>query len=505
MSDKSRIALIFGIPAVLLVGGLYYFFKIHQPKQEQGKAADEVLAWEARLDGVHRCLFGDKPASSRSAEALAVRELAPDVWDRVSCTKLIGKLSRGIAEDTGIMKVEHAWMSVDRAASRVANAFASHVDPTGEAPARRGKGSPLPQALDELDAARAALREAAGMDPPPSSAPAALPTAELIAVNLGSDRVASLTAWLIPSSSGAIAFGSIKGKGEVQLTLVPGAAPKVAKLPGGALRAVPDGSWGAAGLRQEVAIGSIDETGAFAQMTSLPVEMGARVVVAVGSFTGGLVAYGASNKLVIARSQGAAFVADKPIEVGRLAFAIDPGGRGLVAWTPMGEDGDDDGAIKGFIAKDGAPPKIVELGSGSAVQACLTPTQGWVGGEDQFISFDDTGVVPRVLPEHELLGCSTDGALLHRYGSTHYAVCAAQCRTADLTALRPTNIAAIAGGKVYAVRTRDRVIGVWTEGKAPKFYATEKSLTPTLAYGSAKGIELLGETEDGVTIVRLPL
>jgi hypothetical protein len=507
MSDKSRIALIFGIPALLVIGGLYYYFKIHQPKQDRSKAADEILAWEARLGSVHRCLFGDKPASSRSAEALAVRELAPAEWDRVSCTKLIGKLSRGIAEDSGIMPVEHAWMSVDRAASRVANAFASHVDPGGEAPAKRGKDSPLPAALDELDAARAALREAAGMEPPPSAAPSALPAAEVIAVKHGSDRVATLTAWLIPSAGGAIAFGSIKGKGEVQLTLVPGAEPKVSKLPAGALRAVPDGSWGAAGLRQEVAIGTIDDKGAFAQMTSLPVEMGARVVIAVGSFTNGLVAYGASNKLVVARSQGAAFAADMLIDVGRLAFALDPSGRGLVAWSPMDEDGGlaDAGKLQGFIAKDGALPKIVDLGSGFAVQACLTPTKGWVGGEDQFISFDDAGAVPRVFPEHELLGCSTDGALLHRYGSTHYAVCADQCRTADLTELRPTSIAAIAGGKVHAIRTRDKIIGVWSEGKPPRFYTTEKSVTATLAYGSGKTIELLGETEDGVTIVRLPL
>src|SRR3954471_22024940 len=214
MSDKGRIAAIFGAAALLAGGGLYYFFKIYQPKQERGAASHEIEAWELRLREVQTCLFGDKPASSRSGEALAVRELAPDPWDRSSCTKLIGKLSRGVAEDTGIMKVEHAWMTVDRAASHVAMAFASHVDPSGDAPAKRGKDSPLPAALDELDAARAELREAAGMDPPPSASNP-LPAAELVPLMEGTDRVGSLTAWLPPSAGGVIAFGSVKNKGEV--------------------------------------------------------------------------------------------------------------------------------------------------------------------------------------------------------------------------------------------------------------------------------------------------
>ncbi len=502
MSEKSRIAVIFGAAVVLASGGLYYFFKVYQPEQERGAAAVEIEAWEQRLDQVRLCLLGPTPASSRSGEALAVRELAPDVWDRASCTKLIGKLSRGVADDTGMLKVEHAWMTVDRAAAKVASAFASHVDPSGDSTEKRGKGSPLPAALDELDVAHAELRLAAGMGPPKSAAAAALPEAELIELEDGRDPVASVSAWLIPSAGGTLAFGSVKTKGEVQLTLVAGAAPKVNKLGPGSVRAVPDLAWGAAGLREEVAVGSIDERGAFGQMTSFPVGFGARVVLAVGSFASGLVAYGASNQLVIARSQGAAFTADKPIEVGRMAFALDPVGRGLVAWSPGTVDG---GALRGFIAKDGAPPKIVELGTGFATQACVTATKGWVGGGDQFVSFDDTGAVPHVLPEHELLGCSAEGALLHKYGSTHYAVCGDTCRVADLSGLRPTSIAAVAGGRVYAIRTRGHVIGVWTEGKPPRFFATASAVTPTLAYANDKTIDVLGETDDAAVVLRLPI
>ena len=501
MSENRRVVVMFGAVLALAGGGLYYFVKIHQPKQQRGVAQREIESWELRLAAAHTCLFGDKPASGKPGEAIAVRELAPDPWDRASCTKLVGKLSRGIADDTGLMKVEHAWMTVDRAAAKVATAFASHVDPGGDTIDKRGKDSPLPAALDELETARAELRAAAAMDPYVGTVTASLPAAEVIAVKDGNDRVASLTAWLIPSAGGTVAFGDVKTKGEVQLTLVPGAAPRVSKLPPGSLRAVPELAWGAAGLREQVAVGPIDDAGAFGAMTSFPVELGARVMIAAGTVTNGLVAYAASNHLVVARSTGAAFVADKPLEVGRLTFALDPAGRGLVAWSAPTTDG----PMRGFLATDGALPKVVELGSGSPEQSCLTPTKGWIAGTDVLVAFDAAGATPHVLPEHELLGCTAEGALLHHDGSTHYTICADGCRGADLIALRPTSIATIAGGKVHAIRTRGRVVGVWTEGAPPRFFTIDKPLTPTLAASNGKVIDVLGETEDGVVIVRLPL
>lgn len=507
MSEKSKAPLIFGVAAILAGGGLYYFFKIYQPKQARGKAQQEIAQWEERLDKVRACLLGPTPASGKAGEALAVRELAPDIWDRKTCTQLVAKLSRGIAEDTGMMDVEHAWMTIDRAAAKVATAFASHVDPLGEEPDKRGKESPLPGALDELEAAHAELRASAKMDPPASASQAALPEAETIALVEGKDRVSTLTAWLIPSSGGVLAFGSIKDKGEVQLALTAGAAPKVLPIPSGAVRAVPDLAWGAAGLREETAIGTIDPRGAFGQMTSLPVKMGARVGVAVGTFANGFVAYDSANQLVFARSQNGAFTADKPREVGRISFAMDPAGRGFVAWTDgTGAAEGDEGKLVGLIVKDGAPATPHTLGSGWPSGSCLTATGAWVGSQDQqFISFDGTDAVPHALPEHALLGCSATGALFYRYGSTHFTACTNECRAVDMTALRPTNIAALAGDKVVALRTRDRVIGLWSEGQPPKFFAMQKPLTPTLAYSDGKVVDVLGDSEDGVVVVRLPL
>lgn len=499
MSDRTKIAAIFGVAALALGGGLYYFFRVYQPKQERGKAAVEVEAWEQRVMDAQRCLLGDKPASARPGEALAVRELSPDPWDRSACTKLVGKLSRGLAEDTGLMTVEHAWMTVDRAAGKVATAFAMHVSPEEESPSKRGT-SALADALDELAKARAELRAAAGMGEATPLGPTALPSLEIVPVKAGADRVSLLTGWLLPSAGGTIGYGRIKNQGEVQLTFQAGAAPKAQKLPAGALRAVPDGTWGAAGLSKEVAIGRIDERGAFTDMTSFPVTFGAKVVIASGAFDNGIVVYASSNAVTIARAQQGPFAAEKPFEVGRIAFAIDPGGRSLVAWTEM--TGDE--IVRGFIAADGAPVRVQGLGQGDLTTgACLTRTHGWLRGYDQLVAFDDKAATPHALPEHELLGCSADAALLHRFDSTHYAVCSDACRGVDFPGTRASAVAAVAGGKVVAFAARGHVLGVYAEGKPAVFYALEKPFTPTFAYASGTGVDVVGEDADGIGIAHL--
>ena len=108
-----------------------------------------------------------------------------------------------------------------------------------------------------------------------------------------------------------------------------------------------------------------------------------------------------------------------------------------------------------------------------------------------------------MLPGHELLGCTTDAALMHRFGTSHYAVCTESCRTADLPAMRDSSVASVAGGKVVAIVARDRVLGVYVEGKAPVFYALETPFTPQLAYSDGKVVDVLGEDADGIGIARI--
>ncbi|MBL9014987.1 MAG: hypothetical protein JNL83_12465 [Myxococcales bacterium] len=498
MSDRTKIAAIFGAAAVLLGGGLYYFFRVYQPQQERGKAAAEIEAWERRLLAAQTCVLGDRPASARAGEALAVRELSPEPWDRSGCLKLVGKLSRGIAEDTGMMNVEHAWMTVDRAAGKVATAFATHVPPDDESPSARSS-SALADALDELATARAELRATAGMDPPPPLAASALPPLAIIPVTDGSDRVVDLVDWPLPSAGGTIGYGTVKGKAEVQLTLVPGATPRAQKLPPGALRAVPDGTWGAAGLSKDVAIGRIDDRGAFADMTHLPVELGAKIVIAAGTFESGIVVYAASNRLVIARSSGGAFTAEQPHEVGRITFAIDPRGTALVAWSSL----EVEGTLHALVARDGRPVAVRDLGPGVYANAsCLTRSGAWIRAREHFVRLAEAAT-PHDLPEHELLGCSAEAALLHRFGTAHYAVCGESCRSADLAAMRPSPVATIAGDKVVAITARDRVLAVYTEGKPPAFYALDKPFRPTFAHSDGKVVDVVGTDSDGVAIARV--
>lgn len=505
MSEKGRVGLIFGAVAVVLGGGLFYFFKIYQPKQQQRAAQTEVLAWEGRWNAARECLLGQQPASSSSRESLAVREMQPDPWERKTCTQLIGKLSRGVAEDTGLMKVEHAWMTIDRAAGKFANAFAMHADPFGDTTIKAEKESALGAAFEALDLAHAELRASAGMDPPAVAHLPPLPAAEIIPVHDGSERVTTLAATMLPSAGGVYAHGGTKS-GPVLIVAAPGQAPRVAK--GGALRAVPDLSWGASALLSEVAIAQIDERGAFGATTNLPVTNGGDVLFAVGSLGAGMVAYThGDSDLTVARSGPGPFVADKPFEMERTAVAIDPTGRVMLAWNGFSTLTDETATarLRGFITKGDAAPKILELGTGYAGSACLTATHGWVGDSAQVISFDDTAAVPHVLPQHELLGCTADTALVHRMGTSHYVACKETCRVVDLVGLTSTHVATVAGDKVQAIRSRGSVLGVWREGGQPVFYSTGVVLTPRVAISDGKVIDVLATNEDGLVIVRVPV
>lgn len=496
MSDKTRIAVILGTIGLAGAAGLGYFVKVYLPAQKATAAQAEITAWEERLTAARTCLLGPNPASGKSSEALAVRELSPDPWERGTCTKLIGKLSRGMADDTGLLPVEHAWMAIDRSASRVATAFATHVDPMGETGDKRGKPSPLPEALEALDDAHAALRQAAGMSPPGAGIPA-LPAAQELPIGEGKDRVIQLDGSL-PSAGGLIVFGDLADGRQMQLTLVPGAAPRAQAVQGAVLRAVPDGSWGAQGRSGAIAIGPIDTAGAPASPLELPTEGVAEPLIAVGTPASGLVAFAhLGGRLSIARASGGAFVAEAPIVVSGGVTAQDPDGRGLLAWSV-------DGAIHGLIVRDGGPTTPVPLGSGEPEpRGCFTSTAAWFSTGDQFIAFDGTTGAPHVLPEHHLEGCTREAALLST-SSLHYAVCGEGCRPVDVGGVRWSSAATVVDGKVVAVSERDHVLRVWREGAPPTYFSTTSRLHPRYMTTDGKVIDVIATTDDGVVIARIP-
>ncbi len=496
-AERRTVVAIFVAVAVALGGGLFYFFRVYQPNQLRAGAQAEISTWEERFRAARTCLVGPKPASSRAGEALAVRELSPDPWNRSTCTQLVGKLSRGIAEDTGMMQVEHAWMTIDRAAAKVATAFASHVDPGGDMPERRAE-SPLPAALEALDQADADLRKVAGMEAPPTSTQAALPAADVLPIRDGAATVKTLESWLLPSASGLIGFGATQDR-QVQLVLTAGTPPKVARVPAGGLRAVPELTWGATELDRDAVIGPLNAAGAFTTMTNLPLTDPLHAFLSVGTLGDGFAAYADDRTLVFARSTSGAFLADKPVASERVGFALDPAGRGVVVWTTA------DGTMRGEIVRGGTPAKIVELGAGYPGQVCLTATKAWVGGDSQYVTFDDAGATPHVLPEHELLGCGERAALMHKFASSHYAVCSDTCRIADLGNARSSSVATLVGDKVVAIQARDHVLGVWRENGEPRFFSLSAAVTPTAAMSDGKVIDVLGTTADGVVVVRLPV
>src|SRR5512146_2738888 len=122
-SERGRVVAIFAVVAALAGGGGFYYFKVFRPNQGKKAMQAEVTAWDARFVAARDCLLGKRPGSSKTSEALAIREMAPDPWDRGRCTPLISKLTRGDAPDTGIAEIEAEWLEIDKAASKAALAF----------------------------------------------------------------------------------------------------------------------------------------------------------------------------------------------------------------------------------------------------------------------------------------------------------------------------------------------------------------------------------------------
>src|SRR5512138_1479552 len=102
MSDRGRVVGIVAAVALVAGGAGFYYFKIYEPGQNLKAAQAEIATWEARYQEARACLLGKSPGSPKTSEALAIREMAPDPWDRGRCTPLVSKLSRGNGNDTGV-------------------------------------------------------------------------------------------------------------------------------------------------------------------------------------------------------------------------------------------------------------------------------------------------------------------------------------------------------------------------------------------------------------------
>jgi len=217
-TEQSRTILILVAIAAIAGGAGFWFFKIYSPAQTAKAAQAEVVAWETKWTAARTCLLGPSPASRKTSEALAIRELTPDPWDRAGCAALMAKLNRGEADDTGIEAVERAWATIDNAATKAAGAFATHV----ANPIRAN--APLTAALDELDAAHAALRAIVKLPAVVQSGPT-LVAATLVPISVGSTQFDELGERAMPSAHGFILTAVARAASTIRSRCAPGPRP----------------------------------------------------------------------------------------------------------------------------------------------------------------------------------------------------------------------------------------------------------------------------------------
>lgn len=509
-SERSRVILIFAAVAIVAAGGGYYFFKIYSPAQTKKAAQEEVGRWEERFSAARSCLLGPTPGSTKTSEALAIREMAPDPWDRGHCTPLMAKLSRGDEPDTGIKAVEAAWVDLDHAASRAAAAFATHIMSSTTL-----KEDPLPAALDQLDDARVALRTAAGM-PAIAQSGKALRTAKIVPINDGELGLKELEVETKPSAHGMIVFGKSRANRDVQISLRTGTTP-VVTVANGVLRSVPDPSWGAAVSPDGVNIGLYDDNGVMTAPQDQKLANGG-VAAIVGSPSKGTVVFGSNKQLVVARITGDAkaltIKLDPPVESSGSQAAIDVDGRAAVVWRDAKQS---HGRI--FKAGPAGSPlddeQTVELGDNPIGATCLTSDRAWVSTGTGVLAFGGgKPLVMRANPFYILMGCTTDSVVMRSLDATKpVLICTDDCRTVPIPKGAP-ELAAVTsvGGKLLALASHGGVLGVWREGMpSPEFFGLPEVADPVMAQEwpamamtDGKVIDVLARGAKGFVIIRVP-
>ena len=522
-SERSRVVLIFAAVAAVAAGGGFYFFKVYQPAQTKKDAQAEVTRWEARFTAVRDCLLGEKPGSQKTSEALAIREMNPDPWNRGACTPLIGKLSRGDEPDTGIKDVETAWAELDKAASKAASAFATHILSSTTL-----KEDPLPAALDELDAARVALRKAAGM-PALEQAGKPLRAATIVPVDDGDATLKEIEVQTKPSAHGLIVFGKSRKDRDVEIALHTGGAPKVAPATG-VLRSVPDMSWGAVAAPDRVQVGSIDDKGVM-QAPSDQKVANAQIDAIIGTADNGVVVYNTDKQLVIGRRtkavDGASTVAwEAPVATTGMQTAIDVDGRAAIVWrddkqshgqivTPLvpapPKKGPEGQAMPPQVP---APEPAIDLGNNPTGATCLTNDRAWVSTGTGVLAFGGGKPVEmRANPFFVLMGCTNDAAVLRSLDPHKpFLICTDDCRTVNVPSGAPELATATAvGGKLVAIASHGGVLGVWHEGGGVEFFGLPEVAEPVMAQEwpamamtDGKVIDVLARGAKGFVVIRIP-
>jgi hypothetical protein len=515
MSERGRIVSIFAAVAIVAGGGAYYFFKIYQPKEALEGARADVTAWEERFTAARSCLLGPKPASSKTSEALAIREMSPDPWDRGGCTPLISKLSRGEAAQTGIADIEQAWNELDHAATKAAQAFALHVGSSTTL-----TKDPLPAALDALDASRAKLRMAAQM-PQAAQIGKALVPAQIIPIHNGESPVTKLEIDALPSAHGIILYGSTASR-EVEVALTAGAAPQVGRVAAGSIRAVPDASWGATTGEGEIHAGAFDAEGGMPGATALPLVGSHRVSVAAagGTPTDGVIVYGGDFQLAIAHAHEGAITADSPLRIVTGVTGTDTDGRIALVWMTG------DREVHARILKPGGDEPIVELtevvspGTKPAQKMqrpdptsapCLTRDRAWIMFNNEIVAFGGGKPAVKLPGPGTLIGCTQDAAVMRSFTDASYILCSETCRTVKLPGAPTLATIAVVNGKLVAVAEHGSVLAIWREDAEPAYFGLPEQAAPVLAHewgamglSDGKVLDVIARGDKTFVVLRVP-
>ncbi|HLL24674.1 MAG TPA: hypothetical protein VK427_21225, partial [Kofleriaceae bacterium] len=406
----------------------------------------------------------------------------------------------GEAVDTRMPAVEEAWRTLDKAASRVAVSFASHVDPGGDI---RKKPDPLSTALDELEAAYAALRGTAELPPAPSTMDRKpLPAATIVPVQLGGKRLTSVQEPYVTSRAGLLAFGTVSGA-EVQLQLVANQPPVVRAVAAGAQRAIPDASWGARAIPDAVEVGQLDAEGTFAAPAQLALPGPTQVLAVVGTWADGVVVYGAGNRLVVARCKAGTCTPDKPRLVRSMAFATDAAtGDTTLVWA-------DETSMQQALVLTAAAldTEVTSLGiAGFPKLLCLGADRAWLqyAREGDIVTAELAAGSASDVPddEHALMGCSPGGAVLYADAPSYRRCAGGSCGAADPKATRTRVPVVVTAAGLVGVEARGAVLAV-RKGGPTDFYAVPNGLVPIAAMTDGNTLDILGWTADGLVIARV--
>jgi hypothetical protein len=280
----------------------------------------------------------------------------------------------------------------------------------------------------------------------------------------------------------------------------------------------------------DVVVGAMNEEGVIATPTTLTVtapvvaqsdvfatagfapgdEVGSiMLATATGTLADGALVYGATQTLVVAHAKGGVVTADPAIKIDVGTASADLDGRAAVVWTTA------DKMNRALLVRSGGQDAF-ELPASFAGPPCLTNDRVWVAANEPEVFAFGGGKPLERIPVTEasgLQGCTGDAAVVRRHDRHRdVSICTDRCRQVSIPSGAPEYAAATAiGGKLVAIAAHDGVVGVWSEGKPPVFYALPTKSVPEFVHGypamaltDGKVIDVIARGPSGHVLIRVP-